>query len=151
MIIIDIFYYLSWLYLTSVIIVEMLIFDLPAYFYANNKKNKLNKAFEYYKHRHKIPLYKIIPIFCLFIVAAIIGNIVVNYNEFLTSAIAILVLAFLLVAIQTKKNINVVAGMKKDNIINHQLKQKGIKSIFFAHLVTLIILIAMLFLYVFKF
>lgn len=148
----DIIYFISWTYLSAVIISEILIFDIPAYFSKkDNNHKRLNRAFEYYISRHNMLFYKVIPLFCLSIVVTIIANIILNYNDFILSAIAILFLAGLLVTVQTKKNVTIVTEMKKDTQINLRAKEKNIKSIFIAHVLTLMILIVMLLLYIFKF
>ena len=149
---INILFYTSWIYLGTLIIIELFCFDLPAWKKSKTDNNfKANKAVTYYKIRKNIFLYKITPLFCLFQVISIIANIVLNISEFWISPILLFVLAFILIIIQTKKNVQVVLSLNKIEENNFSEKQNALSSILTAHLITLLLLIGMLFCYLLKF
>lgn len=142
---IDIIYYTSWVYLSALIIFELIYFDLPAW---KNRKGfnnlKSNKAINYYKTRKNIILYKITPIFCILQVISIIAYTVINISNNWISPFLLLLSAFTLIFIQTKKNIQVVLLLNTIEENNFFAKQNALSSILFAHLVTLLLLTAML-------
>jgi len=149
---IDIIFYASWVYLSSLIIIELICFDFPARSKSETENNfKTTKAVHYYLKRKNSFPYKITPFFCLLQVIAIIANLVLNISEFWISPILLLVLAFALVIIQTKKNIQVVLSLKNIEETNFSGIQKALSSILSAHLITLFLLICMLLCYSFKF
>lgn len=149
---INILFYTSWIYLSTLIIIELFCFDLPAWKKNKTDNNlKANKAVTYYKTRKNVFLYKITPLFCLLQVISIIANIVLNISEFWISPILLLVLAITLIIIQTKKNVQVVLSLNNINENNFSEKQKALSSILTAHIITLLLLIGMLFCYLLKF
>ena len=149
---INILFYISWIYLSTLIIIELLCFDFPAWNKSKTGNNfKENNAVTYYKTRKNIFLYKITPLFCLLQVVSIIANIVFNISEFWISPILLLVLAFTLIIIQTKKNVQVVLSLNNIEENNFSEKQKALSSILTAHVITLLLLIGMLICYLFKF
>ena len=152
---IDYLYYTSWIYLSTLILIELIIYDFPARINVHKKSNvydsKTDKAVNYYLKRKKYLLYKITPIFCLFQVVSIIANILLKVSLFRISPILLLILAILLVVIQTKKNVQVVKSLKTIKASNFSEKKKALASIFMAHLITFILLIGMLACYSFGF
>ncbi|MEY5049800.1 MAG: hypothetical protein RLZZ175_3159 [Bacteroidota bacterium] len=149
---INILFYTSWIYLSTLIIIELFCIDLPAWKKSKTDNNfKANKAVSYYKTRKNIFLYKITPLFCLLQVISIIANIVLNISEFWISPILLLVLAITLIIIQTKKNVQVVLSLNNIEEDNFSEKQKALSSILTAHVITLLLLIGMLFCYLLKF
>ena len=103
----DILFYVSWVYLSTLIAVELLLFDIPIRLITNEKRKeaKVNKAVSYYVNRKNIWWYRITPIFCLLQIVGIIANLVRHYSDSWISAILIIVLAIMLIIIQTKKKI----------------------------------------------
>ena len=149
---INILFYTSWIYLITLIIIELFCFDFPAWNKSKTDNNfKANKAVTYYKIRKNIFLYKITPLFCLLQVISIIANIVLNISDFWISPILLMVLAITLIIIQTKKNVQVVLSLNNIKENNFLEKQNALSSILTAHLITLLLLIGMLFCYLFKF
>ena len=149
----DILFYVSWVYLSTLIAVELLLFDIPIRLITNEKRKeaKVNKAVSYYENRKNIWWYRITPIFCLLQIVGIIANLVRHYSDSWISAILIIVLAIMLIIIQTKKNITVVEALKKNEDTNLTDKKTKLTSIYSAHIITLLILVTIIFCYVFKF
>ncbi|MFK7799310.1 MAG: hypothetical protein AB8E82_17805 [Aureispira sp.] len=147
----DLLFYTCWAYLALVILVELFLFDLPVKMVADNKEAPQNKALKYYLHRGDVLPYKIVPIFCLGIIIALLTNLVYHYQEFLISALLLFVLAGTLVVIQTKKNVGLIVAIKKDEASHAAHKAQHLQSILEAHAVTLTLLIGMLLCYAFKF
>jgi len=153
MLVFDTLFYISWIYLSTLIISEILIYDFSFVFQANLNSSsvKMNNSINYYLNRKNIFLYKITPLFCLLQVITIIANIVFQYADYWVSAISILVLAVLLIIIQTKKNIVVVIALKGHEKATFSDNVNKLKSIYHAHVITFLILLAMLYCYIFKF
>lgn len=150
---VDIIFYLSWIYLSAIVIFEIFIVDIPLVLAkgSNDVEAKENKAIIYYVNRENSLLYKILPIFCILQVIAIVANLIIYYAPFKFSAIAIIVSAFILMIYQTKYNINVVTEMKNSEHGSLQTAAKNLASIFNAHMVTILMLVSILLCYVFKF
>lgn len=150
--IINILFYSSWIYLSALIIIELFCFDFPAWNKSKTSNSiEANKALSYYKKRKNIFLYKITPLFCLLQVISIIAYTVLNISEFWISSVLLIVLAFMLIIIQTKKNVQVVLSLQNIDDNNFLEKQNALLSILYAHLTTLFLLIGMLFCYLLKF
>ncbi len=149
----DILFYVSWVYLSTLIAVELLLFDISIRLITNEKRKeaKVNKAVSYYVNRKNIWWYRITPIFCLLQIVGIIANLVRHYSDSWISAILIIVLAIMLIIIQTKKNITVVEALKKNEDTNLTDKKTKLTFIYSAHIITLLILVTIIFCYVFKF
>jgi hypothetical protein len=144
----DYIFYTSWLYLSLLIIGEILLIDIPA---SSSNQAKIKSAIDYYLNRKNKLFYKITPLFCLLQIIGIIANIVMHFTDFKISAFTILALAILLVMVQTIKNVNVVVKLKEKISNNDFNTEKELKSIFVAHLYTLSFLILILLCYIFKF
>lgn len=147
----DLLFYTCWAYLALVIVTELFLFDLPVKMASDNKETPQNKALNYYLHRGEVLPYKIVPIFCLGLIIALITNLVYHYQEFLISALLLFVLAVTLVVIQTKKNVGLIVNIKKEEAASATNKAQNLQSILEAHVVTLALLIGMLLCYAVKF
>ena len=149
----DILYYISWFYLSALISIELIIYDLLSLNIVKTEKNivGINKAVNYYSNRKGIFFYKITPIFCLLQVITIVANIVLNISEFWISPILLLILVFLIVVIQTKKNVQVALSLKTIDATNFSEKKRALSSILLAHLITFVLLMGMLVCYSFRF
>ena len=100
---VDIIFYLSWIYLSAIVIFEIFIVDIPLVLAKGSKdvEAKENKAIVYYVNRENSLLYKILPIFCILQVIAIVANLIIYYVPFKFSAIAIIVSAFILIDLRS--------------------------------------------------
>jgi hypothetical protein len=144
----EIIFCVSWTYLATLILGELLLIDLPVAFSKNTNSinDKIAKAVEFYIGRKKKLFYKITPIFCLLQIVGIIANIILHYSDSIISALTILVLSIVLVYIQQVKNVNVA-----NSLPNNAYKPKALHSIFVAHLITLLILVLNLICFILKF
>jgi hypothetical protein len=123
----EIIFCVSWTYLATLILGELLLIDLPVAFAKNTNSinDKIAKAVEFYIGRKKKLFYKITPIFCLLQIVGIIANIILHYSD---------------------KNVNVA-----NSLPNNAYKPKALHSIFVAHLITLLILVLNLICFILKF
>lgn len=144
----EIIFFVSWSYLATLIVGELLLIDLPVAFAKNTTSinDKIAKAFEFYIGRNKKLFYKITPIFCLLHIVGIIANIILHYSDSIISVLTILVLSIVLVYVQQVKNVNVA-----NSLPNNADKPKALHSIFVAHLITLLILVLNLIFFILKF
>jgi hypothetical protein len=144
----DIIFYLSWTYLATLILGELILIDLPVVYgkNSNSKNDEIATAVEFYIGRKKKLFYKITPIFCLLQIIGIISNIVIHYSDSIISALTIIALSFVLVYVQTVKNVNVA-----NSLPTNYDKPQALQSIFVAHLITMLILVINLMCFIFNF